>query len=255
MKKRLLAISAFTAFLSGSASATVIQEWNFTGGSLLSETGQSAGDFFSNSGANPDTSGNDWYNITHGAANSPAWLGTTLSAANADKVVISVTLNDFDFSAGGDQKFVVVPMSDTWTWQGVMGFDAADLGTRTLIQGSLGDPNGWDWISGGVAVDAVAGGPITYGMTYDFVNNETSLWIGSPDSGSETWVQDWGRTHAEDLSGVSISGLNFNIENHVAGDSFGVDQIKVEVIPEPATLGLISAAGIGVVAIRRLFMI
>lgn len=252
MKKRLLAISAFTAFLSSSASATVIQEWNFTGGSLLSETGQSAGDFFSNGGANPDTSGNDWYNITHGAQNMPAWLGTDLSAANADQVVISVTLNHFDFSASGDQDFSVIPMSDDWTWQGRTILNATDAGTRTMLQGSVGP----SWISGGVAVDGtVTGGPITYGMTLDFVANETTLWIGSPESGSETWEQDWGRTASQDLSGVTISGLNFYIENHLAGDSFGVDQIKVEVIPEPATLGLVTAVGIGAIAIRRRFMI
>lgn len=35
---------------------------------------------------------------------------------------------------------------------------------------------------------------------------------------------------------------------------FMVDNLQVEVIPEPATLGIVTAAGIGIIAIRRRFM-
>jgi hypothetical protein len=230
---------------------TIIQEWDFTGGSLLSESGTNA-TFFGNQVETPDDGTDDQYLVTRANGFSGSVpLGTALDALNTDLLTVSVTLSDFDFSIGNDQWFGVRFRSGTANISDLR-FDAqtaAQSGTidRMRLTGTA---------VAGIALDATASTePITYGMTLNFVDNSYTYWIGTPASDASTWVQrfDGNYTGFLDLSSVTIDGLQWAIQNHQVGESFNMDQIKVftSVIPEPSTFALTGLGALGLALLRR----
>jgi len=230
-----------------SAQTTVIQEWNFTGGSLLSESGTNA-TFF---GTVADIDGNDQYQVTRGDGTSGAvLLGTTINASMADLLTVSVTLSDFDFSNGNEQLFGVRFRSGTTTISDLR-FDA-----QSVLSGAPADRIRLTGTAvAGVAVNATdSASPITYGLTLDFDNNTYTYWIGTPTSDASTWISRFANyTGAIDLSSVSVDGLQWNISNFGAGNYFNLDQIQVTTttVPEPTSAALLGLGGLAVVMLRR----
>jgi hypothetical protein len=221
---------------------TVIQEWNFTGGSLLSNTGTNAGFF----GAVPDLDGNDQYNVTRTNGNSGSvLLGTTISAANADSLTLSITLADFNFSTGNDQLFAARFRSGTTTIADLR-WDAQTPNNRMRITGQA---------VGGVALNTtVSSTPITYGLTLSFADNTYTYWIGTPTSGAETWVSRFANyTGPLSLGSATIDNVNWGIDFYGSGNSFNLDQIQVSMvpIPEPSTFALTGLGACGLLLLRR----
>ncbi len=235
--------AASQLFNATNASSQVIQEWNFTGGSLLSESGTNAGFF----GTVPDTDGNDQYNVTRGNGNSGSvLLGTSISAANASSLTLSITLADFNFANGNDQFFAARFRSGS-TSIGDIRWDA-QIATpnRMRITGMA---------VGGIALNStVSSSPITYGMTLSFADNTYTYWIGTPASGPETWVSRFANyTGPVALGSATIDNVNWGIDFFQAGNSFNLDQIQISMvpIPEPSAIALAGAGMVGLLLIRR----
>jgi hypothetical protein len=234
--------AASQLFNASNASSQVIQEWNFTGGSLLSESGTDAGFF----GLVPDTDGNNQYNVTRGNGNSGSvLLGTSVSAANAQSLTLSITLADFNFAAGADEYFVARFRSGT-TSIADMRWAAQTANTRMRIQGLA---------VAGVAVNSLSSAsPVTYGLTLSFTDNTYTYWMGTPSSGAETWFSRFANyTGPLALGSVTIDNVNWGIANYGTGNSFDLDQIQISMvpIPEPSAIALAGVGAVGLLLIRR----
>lgn len=213
----------------------VVEEWNFTGGSTTSENGVAL-----NFNFNEDTSGNDWYNVT---TNGWGWgtplTNLSITSANTEKLILSVTLNDYDFNASQTALFGISLTGPGWTGADVR-LDCVD-GPQMGIQGNVGAT----WASAGaIKWGDCSGGAVTYGLMFDFKGGAAgtgsySYWTGSPGQWSVGWT--WGGESGDiDLSGVTIDTINVFIDEHLPGDRFGLDQIKVyklfEVLQTPEIL-------------------
>lgn len=213
----------------------VVEEWNFTGGSTLSDNGENL-----NFNFNEDTSGNDWYNVT---TNGWGWgtplTNLSITSANTEKLILSVTLNDYDFNTSQTALFGVSLTGSGWTGADVR-LDCVG-GPQMAIQGNMGAT----WASAGaIKWGDCSGGAVTYGLMLDFKGGAAgtgsySYWTGSPGQWSVGWT--WGGESGDiDLSGVTIDTINVFLDEHLSGDRFGLDQIKVyklfEVLQTPEIL-------------------
>jgi hypothetical protein len=242
----LLAAASVTV----NSSAAIIQEWNFTAGSLLSESGTNAG-FFSTGAVVPDVDGNNQYNVTRLNGNSGSvLLGTSISAANASSVTMSVTLAGFNFATGNDQSFSARLRSGT-TLIGEVSWDAqtaASSGTidRMRLTGSA---------VAGVALNATTSAtPITYGLTLSFTDNTYTYWIGTPTSDNTTWVNRFvNYTGPMALGAVTLDNAQWGIANSFSGNSFNLDQIQISTtpVPEPSAIALTGLSVMGMALLRR----
>jgi hypothetical protein len=229
------------------ASGDIIQEWNFTGGSLLSESGTNAGFF----GTVPDIDGNNQYNVTRGIGNSGSvLLGTSISAANASSVTLSVTLAGFNFATGNDQSFSARLRSGT-TSIGEVSWDAQ----TAAASGSIDRMRLTGSAVAGVALNATASAtPITYGLTLSFTDNTYTYWIGTPTSDNTTWVSRFvNHTGPMALGSVTLDNAQWGIANFGTGNSFNLDQIQISTtpVPEPSTVALTALSVMGLALLRR----
>ncbi len=216
----------------------VVEEWNFTGGSLLSENGVPT--TMLNTG-NVDIPGDDQFTVTRGDGSGGAMSLTSVSpamtAANTTTLSLSVTLKEYDFSFGNDQAFTVAFRQGTVA-VALLRFDATPgVGTQINNSGSI--------VAGTVLNAAKSTTPLTYGLTLDFAGGSNgkgsyTYWVGTPSSDGSTWYQRAAaHTGDIDLSMVAIDNAQLRIANHAAGDFFTLDQIQVSRhIKMPMSYGL-----------------
>jgi hypothetical protein len=107
-----------------------------------------------------------------------------------------------------------------------------------------------------------------YQLASDGLNTDVNLFVVkfdfSADAASDS-VTVWQNATVEDATGVTVSGLDMSFDrisfaDYNNSDSAAWDELRmgdsfsdVIAIPEPATLGLISVFGAGLVAVRRIF--
>lgn len=224
----------FTMFAAGlfgfvlGASAEVLEEWNFTRGSMKSGNGVNA-TFFSSVA---DQDGDDQYLVTRGngySGNISLTQNTDASSvANTKEITVSVTVASFDFSAGADYAFGVT-LRDGNESIGVLKFDAIpadDKGpARTRLIGTA--------IAGIVLDNVVSESPVTFGLTLNFEQNTYTYWVGTPSADKKAWQNRYkAYTGDLDLSGASIDALRWSIEKAVEGNSMKLDQIQVSRTPK-----------------------
>lgn len=249
MKRPILSFaSLFAAATLHCNGAVVLQEWNFTedGSGIASQDSEQglAVQFF---GSPDPTSFDGGLTVTRGDGSSgDRPLGITLNDATTSKLYISVTLASFDFSAGtSDQGLSVRVRNDAANSIGAqVDFVKQDANSRMRILGQA---------VGGIAIDAESSASsFTYGMTLDFVNDTYTYWIGSPSSGSETWVSRFAN-HTGTISNLGVTDLDavqWSISNSTSGNQFVIDQIQIsyDAIPEPTAALL---GGLGFLALLR----
>ena len=254
--KKIITMAAIMALIAMGASAAVIQEWNFTENgsgiaSTSSETGLATGFFGTDSVASDGAFTVDRANGTAG----DVALGTTMNQSTYNSIEISVTLASMSVgSIAGDDFFSVKLRTD--------------VGNTVRADLTAKEQDGFDRIRmtgeavGGVIVDAETMGPITYGITLDLQNDTYTYWVGTPTSDGSTWASRYANyTGAWDIGDADIDAVQWAVTGFSDGGGTGnellLDQIKItaEVIPEPATLGMVAAFGGAILFIRRRLMI
>jgi hypothetical protein len=221
----LVCISCWSAW----GQNNIIEEWNFTEdgsglASKLSEKGTDTG-FFAD-----DPVPSDGGLTVSQAQGFPADLnfGTTYNDANTRQLIMSVTLSSFDFSAGTTNDAFGIrfrfdnPPNNANTTIGELAFRKQD-GTGSIVLAGSGLPVG-------VALKSESGGPITYGLTLDFVADTYTYWIGTPASDGSTWVSR-DASYTGSITGLgdslTVDSMQWYIQNPSAGNQFVLDQVKI----------------------------
>ncbi len=262
MKKRMQSIIAMAVLSALGASAAVIDQWTFTNpttpqNSDIKNKAISTWD--------PAQAGNSWAGgvLTWGYDNtsafqtsSSAWMGNpNLGAAGGTipKLVLTIDAKDINFSENGGYG---------WEFTGD-GITSGKVRSRiSYWNGNVSmmmDGTGSEWNSGTLYSQAdyasITDLQLTY--TWDLVNNTMS--VAANGSGilaaGGTGTISFSNSVAQDLSGI-LNLTGFRTRQQGQGDSYmQLDTVTIEVIPEPATLGMITAVGGGILFIRRRFLI
>ena len=101
-------------------------------------------------------------------------------------------------------------------------------------------------------------GDNTYAWTERIVDTATQS-RSQPVSGWSSWVDTYAITeNTKTALGEAVVGKKigfFILANVGTGEALSFDALQIETIPEPATLGFATAAGLALLFVRRLFMI
>ncbi len=276
--KKLIAMGLVTAFAAVSSHAAVIASWDFESinGSAATDGQALSGGYFDDGSGN----GNNLY--SYGADYSVAqniFGNTTLSA---DKVSSWDGLHTTgDLQLGGSnvgalaqwsiEADVVFASSDIGAYKTVVGKDGYNLGgdvnaaalylqktAGNIMRINFADTAGNRWILDGTTVNAAdtwyTVKAVSDGNTLSlYLNNslEGTLDISASADSSLVALQA-GPGNNSDYQWTVGRGLYGN--NH--GDKLDgyIDNVTITNIPEPATLGTIVAAGLGMLFIRRRLM-
>jgi hypothetical protein len=202
---------------------TVMQEWNFTKGSLLSESGTSA--VFLNSAGNVDELFNDTLTVNRPTGTSgTVMLGDSANKANSSNMTAAITISEFDFSTSSNQFFSVRLIDGTTTVEELKFFADSSLG-KIKVSGLGG-------VGGRVVEGLASSTPITYGVTLDFSGGTNglggyTLWAGSPDANDGWTYQASSFTGTVDLSSVNIDSLKWKIGNAETNGTFTLDRMII----------------------------
>jgi len=262
MKKRMQSIIAIALLSALGASAAVIDQWTFTNpttpqNSDIKNKAMSTWD--------PALADNDWAdgvltwgydNTTEFATATGAWMGNpNLGAAGGTipQLVLTIDAKDINFSQNG-----------SYGWQFTGGTITAGT-VRSRINYYNGNVtmkmsgNATEVTSTILYSQADYTSIIDLQLTYtwDLVNNTVSMTAsgsGNLAAGGIGTIS-YSDSFAQDLSGIeNLIGFRTYVQGQ--GDSYmELDTVTIEVIPEPATLGLFMAMGGGLLFIRRRFLI
>lgn len=237
-------LGASLCFAGAIQAQTIAQVWNFSEdgsgvASNLSDTGTATGFF----GADATVSdGGFTVDRADGSAGDTA-LGVSLSEATANSITVSVTLLSYNFSDVSEDDFLGVRLrNDTSNAVfGELAFVEQTSNTRVRITGEA---------VAGVADADQLGGPITFGVTFDLVNDTYTYWIGTPTSDGSTWENRFANNYTGvwnigtdvidavqwQLGGLDSSSLDSD------GNSLIIDQVQIsyDAVPEPSTYALIA---------------
>ncbi|MDF7824122.1 PEP-CTERM sorting domain-containing protein [Pontiellaceae bacterium B12227] len=205
-------------------------------------------------GAGIDENGNHWNSV---------WSGAYYS--NMTDKDGNTTAIDFGFSSAGGSDYFNGPSGSTADPTATV-YDGVALG-------NLGaDEAVYDYYAGNNTFTIQGLDPTkTYNLTfygshkYDtpgtstytvFTSNDYSTVVGSVGlAHNNESINGFEWQHNENRV-VTISGLSPQYANSLWVESDGyINAMQIEVIPEPATLGLVTALGFGVLFVRRMFML
>ncbi len=248
-----------------SAQASVIYEDNFTGtgGSLLNGRTPDA----VNTGGNTYTASTTLNLSTN--ASSTGWAVSTVAAGYAAIAMPTLTVNDTVIMTA-----VLRPRNSTannWLGFGLQSDNTSGVGTTGTA---------WAYLRGGVRLNeglvAIFSGPGPVSNTYTTVTTPESGYQGiNPSTMKITYAVSNGYMKVElgantvwdgliDYGGVdtpapltAIDHFGFAWNNQLTDTSTTpgyFDSIKVEVIPEPATIGMLGLGALITFAIRRKFL-
>jgi hypothetical protein len=233
---------------------TIIEQWNFTGDSLVGDNGNDLGGFFTNAG-NVDTPGNDTWTLNRSQGFGGNTLsGLNLNSSNADLVTMSYTISSWDLSNGNNNvKFLMRLKNDATPTPQIVGtleFRTSDVGSAPAVPSTTLVGSGYDgsssgsFLNAGVLTSAKTGSsPFTVGVTLDLANETYTFWVGDPDGDDgSAWENRYiGYTGTiPGLSAQTIDSLSFGFQNVAAGDFVEIDQITLEKTDlDPAPLPLV----------------
>ena len=269
-----IAIMAAMAMLGTVAQAVIIDEWTFNNDATpnLSDQGANLQSNWTdaNSAVSQPAGDNMFILATSNSFFSgKATLSTAIDTATYTSARIAVTYTALDFStapsantqlqlrlwdAGGENGAGTA--DDEW-----IGLAIQDNFNNNKVFGRVNSGGGLGGIGANAGRLVNSLGPDsttrTVVMDIDWANNEIRMsspqWQWSSLGGGESPAT---YTNSVDLSAVSsIDRIQSNFSNLTLGDSITIDNIKVEAIPEPATLGIIAFSGISILFIRRRFML
>jgi hypothetical protein len=262
MKKRMQSIIAMAVLSALGASAAVIDQWTFTNpttpqNSDIKNKAMSTWD--------PALAGNSWAGgvLTWGYDNTSAyqtsanaWMGNpNLGAAGGTipQLVLTIDAKDINFSENG-----------SYGWQFTGGtITAGNVRSRinywngnvTMKMEGTGSEVSSTVLYKQADYTSITDLQLTY--TWDLVNNTMSMAASGSGvlAAGGTGTISYSDSVAQDLSGI-VNLTGFRTHQQGQGDSYmELDTVTIEVIPEPATLGMITAVGGAILFIRRRFLI
>ena len=231
---------------------TVAQSWEFTedgsgAASLLSESGTPT-TFFGTDAALSDGG------FTVGRANGNSGdvsLGGSFSEATTSTLTLSVSLIGMDVAVGGTSDLFKINLRNdaSNTKYASLSMTEHTAGLRIVTEAGVA----------GVAVASNTTGPITYGITLDFLNDTYTTWIGTPTSDNSTWANRFNATYAGawDIGTNVIDSVQWSITDYTNANFVTLDQVQVSTVavPEPHTYSvIIGLIAVGAVLLRRRFV-
>ena len=272
MKKLFIVLISSAVSISFGA---VVQNWSFDSGSLISDSGRHLGgaatagstttlNDFNNNAANVG----DTATLARGATGS-SWIGPINNDATAvlyqDIVKLTLKLTAADFTGNiashTDWSFRLHDSANSaWISLGLMdlfGNDRLVTALKTSGTGATGliTSGGLSGVSNRQVVNwTEAAGELALNTT----EYESALTL---DYGAGTWEVvtyngDYTGTQAGTFNNEVITGFDkwqLSFANFDAADSVTLDNLTIEAIPEPATVGLLSMMGGGLFWMRRRF--
>ena len=237
-------------------SQTVSQSWEFTEDGITGFT-----DLISEEGTNAtflgtDTVANDGgFTISRGAGNSgDVSLGGSFSEANTSSLTLSITLASMNVgTAGGTNDFFKVNLRNdaSNTRYGGISLTEHTAGLRLIA-----DKGDQTTAVAGVAVGAPSTPAITYGITYDFLNDIYTTWIGTPTSDQSTWNNRFNAnyTGAWNIGTNVMDSVQWSISDFTNANVAVIDQVQISTTPVPEPQAYASLVGIlvlGAALLRR----
>lgn len=153
----------------------------------------------------------------------------------------------WDNRAGNDQKFVNMIVRDNGAADKVFAYAA----TGNSIDGSY-----HNWQAGRLVNGLVGTASSKVVMDIDFANDEIRMyapdnWNYAPDGVGQVFTNSMDLSSVAQIDNIQLYSANWD---NGAGDFMELNELTVEAIPEPATLGLVVAFGGAILFIRRSFM-
>lgn len=225
-------------------SQTVSQSWEFT------EDGTTGlADIISEQGTNAtflgtDTVANDGgFTISRNAGNSgDVSLGGSFSQANTSSLTLSISLISMDLTAGGSGDFFKVNLRNDATNTRYGGISLTEHSAGLRLIADEGDET---TALAGIAVSASSTSAITYGITYDFLNDTYTTWIGTPTSDQSTWSNRFNNyTGAWNIGTNVIDAVQWGISDFTNANVAVIDQVQISTIPIPEPQAYASLVGI-----------
>jgi hypothetical protein len=274
MKLKITTLTAGMVLCIGAlCHGVVIDEWTFNNDAAPNLSDQGAnlqGRWTDAQQAVPQVPGDNVFILapTNSFFTGKSSLSTAIDTSTYNLVRITVDYTALDFSANpannaqlqfrfwdaggengagsGDDEWIGLAIQDNFNNDKVFG--------RVNFGGGLGSSG----VNAGRLVNSLGPDAVarTVVMELDFANNEVRMsspqWQWSTLGGAESPAT---FTNAVDLSSVaSIDRIQSNFSNWTAGDTITLDNLVVEAIPEPATLGLLASFGITALVYRRMKM-
>lgn len=253
------------AFLSAlGASAAVIDQWTFTNSTTPqnSDIKNKAIDTW-----DPAQTGNSWAggvltwgydNTTAFATSSGAYQGNTwLNAPGGTipQLVLTIDAKDINFSENGGYGWEFTAGTGEITAGKVRSRIAYFNGNVTMRMEGTGAEFNMGTLYNQADYTSITDLQLTY--TWDFANNTMS--VDATGSGvlaaGGTGTISFSNTVAQDLTAVT-NLRSFRTRQQGLGSSYmELDTVTISAIPEPATLGMITAVGGAILFIRRRFLI
>lgn len=224
----------------------VLEEWNFTKGSLLSEEGTNATFLGSNSVVGDDAL-DDQYFVDRANGFSG---DVVIPNITSGKVHVYVTISDWNLSTNdsGDEAFSVRLRSDNFNGGTNTNINIAEL--KFLAHGNTGLMRiAGQGTAGNLNDGHISTTGVTIGMTVDFDGGTTNsgsytYWLGSPDDDGSGWSRFAAHTGDLDLSQGPIDGFQWGLANTSAGYYLNLDRVVIihETNVAPATVAFESAS-------------
>ncbi|NCG08478.1 MAG: hypothetical protein GWO81_02735 [Verrucomicrobia bacterium] len=248
MKSLLLPL--VLGFAASLQAQTVTQVWNFN------EDGEGLASLNSESGTNTTFFGSDavasdgGLTINRASGNSgDISIGGSFNQANTSTLTLSVVLTSMDVAVGGTTDFFKINLRNdaSNTKYASLSMTEHTAGLRIVTDAGVA----------GVAVASNTTGPITYGLTLDFLSDTYTTWIGTPTSNNSTWANRFGAAYTGtwDIGTETIDGLQWSVSDFSNANTIILDQVQIStvaVVPEPQTYAVIAGVlAIGAVVLRR----
>jgi hypothetical protein len=262
MKKRLGLLIAFGAVSALTASAVVIDEWDMSddGANQVSDGGVILPFTNTNGMSYAQTAGDSTFlfSPTNASGYSARVALSSTADLTAGIAILTLSAANFDWStnsAANSKVSIRLWNSAQTEWVGLGWGDQSDkVKAQVTSSSGLGGVNN----TIGRVVNGLAGAPSSdIVMEIDYQNGELRTyapggWNWAPGGADEVY------TNAVDFAGNGITDLGriqVTYANMTEGDLLTYDDVKVEAVPEPATLGMIGLVAGGLLFIRRRFMI
>jgi hypothetical protein len=264
MKMRMQHIIAMAVLSALGASATIIDQWTFTDSTTPqnSDIKSKAIDTW-----DPAQTGNSWAggvltwgydNTTAFATSSGAYQGNTwLNAPGGTipQLVLTIDAKDINFSENGGYGWEFTAGNGEITAGKVRSRIASFNGNVTMKMEGTGTEWSSTLLYSQADYSSITDLQLTY--TWDLVNNTMSMAANGSGilTAGGTGTIAFSDTVAQDLTAVT-NLKSFRTRQQGQGDSYmELDTVTIEVIPEPATFGLVALFGGGILFVRRNFKI
>jgi hypothetical protein len=261
MKMRMQHIIAMAVLSALGASATIIDQWTFTDATTpqnsdIKDKAMSTWD--------PALAGNSWAggvltwgydNTSEFATASVAFMGNTNLGApggTIPQLVLTIDAKDINFSQNGGYGWQFTGGTGEILGTGLVRSRIAYFnGSVTMKMEGTGTEVTSTALYNQADYSSITDLQLTY--TWDLVN-DTMLMTASGSgvlAAGGTGTISYSDSFAQDLSGI-LNLTGFRTRQQGQGDSYmQLDTVSIEVIPEPATLGMVALCGGGILFIRR----